>query len=97
MIKDNGKGSFEFTVKILHYHKFIISLKTIVSLSLGIKHVIFNSIRMNTLSILIKDKSLISKEIEPKTIEAFRFNNRAAESLKNTVYNTALYFNANNI
>ena len=40
---------------------------------------------------------LLVEKIEPKTIEAFRFNNRAAESLKNTVYNTALYFNANNI
>ena len=29
MIKDNGKGPFEFTVKVLHCHKFIISLKTI--------------------------------------------------------------------
>ena len=37
---------------------------------------------------------LLVEKIEPKYIVAFTFTDRAAESLKNRVYNTAVYFNA---
>ena len=37
---------------------------------------------------------LIVAKVEPKSIVAFTFTDRAAESLKNRVYNTAVYFNS---
>ena len=40
---------------------------------------------------------LLVTKVEPKYIVAFTFTDRAAESLKNRVYNTAVYFNANEI
>jgi len=40
---------------------------------------------------------LLVKKVEPKDIVAFTFTDRAAESLKNRVYNTAVYFNADEI